>query len=52
MKNSPAKTQTAIDWLKRHGSKSGRDGMQRYNIPSDRAFGVPMRSRRIGETHE
>jgi 3-methyladenine DNA glycosylase AlkD len=35
--------QTAIDWLKRHGSKSGRDGMRRYNIPSDRAFGVPMR---------
>ena len=41
--NSTPSAQTAIDWLKRHGSKSGRDGMRRYNIPSDRAFGVPMR---------
>ena len=54
--NSSANAQTAIDWLKRHGSKSGRDGMRRYNIPSDRAFGVPMRqvqelSKQLGHDH-
>ena len=54
--NSNANAQTAIEWLKRHGSKSGRDGMRRYNIPSDRAFGVPMRqvqelSKQLGHDH-
>lgn len=48
---------TAIDWLKQHGTKAGRDGMARYNIPSDRAFGVPMReiqslAKRLGRSHE
>jgi len=33
----------AVDWLKRKGSKAGRDGMARYAIPSDRAFGVSMK---------
>lgn len=32
-----------IDWLKRKGSKAGRDGMARYAIPSDHAFGVSMK---------
>ena len=49
--------QTAIDWLKRHSSKAARDGMQRYNIPSDRAFGVPMRqvqelAKQLGRDHD
>ena len=56
-KDSTANTQSAIAWLKRHGSKSGRDGMQRYNIPSDRAFGVPMRqvqelAKQLGHDHD
>lgn len=56
-KDSTAHTQSAIAWLKRHGSKSGRDGMQRYNIPSDRAFGVPMRqvqelAKQLGHDHD
>jgi 3-methyladenine DNA glycosylase AlkD len=46
----------AIDWLKRHGSKAGRDGMARYALPSDRAFGVAMRdvqtlAKQLGRSH-
>lgn len=33
----------ALDWLKRKGSKAGREGMARYAIPSARAFGVSMK---------
>ena len=32
----------AVATLRKLGSKSVRDGMARYAIPSDRAFGVPM----------
>jgi 3-methyladenine DNA glycosylase AlkD len=47
----------ALDWLKRRGSKAGRDGMARYGLPSDRAFGVPMReiqilAKRLGRNHD
>lgn len=38
-----ARVRDALDWLKRKGSKAGRDGMARYAIPSDRAFGVSMK---------
>jgi 3-methyladenine DNA glycosylase AlkD len=46
-----------VDWLKSHGTKSVRDGMARYAIPSDRAFGVAMRdiqslAKRLGRNHE
>lgn len=56
-KHSPANVQSALDWLKRHGSKSGREGMARYNIPADRAFGVPMRqiqalAKQLGRDHD
>jgi 3-methyladenine DNA glycosylase AlkD len=56
-RNVPANAQSAVDWLKRHGSKSGREGMRRYNIPSDRAFGVPMRqvqelAKQLGRDHQ
>jgi 3-methyladenine DNA glycosylase AlkD len=49
--------QAAVDWLKRHGSKANRDGMARYAIPSDRAFGVSMKdiqalAKRLGRSHE
>ena len=33
----------AVDWLTRKGSKAGREGMARYAIPSDHAFGVSMK---------
>lgn len=32
----------ALAWLKKHSSKSVRDGMLRYAIPNDRALGVKM----------
>jgi 3-methyladenine DNA glycosylase AlkD len=32
----------ALTWLKKHSSKSVRDGMSRYAIPNDHALGVKM----------
>jgi 3-methyladenine DNA glycosylase AlkD len=32
----------ALRWLKKHSSKSVRDGMTRYAIPNDHALGVKM----------
>ena len=45
-----------IDWLRREASIATRDGMVRYGIPNDRAFGVPMgamqkHARGIGKDH-
>jgi len=47
----------ALDWLKRRGTKAGREGMARYAIPSDKAFGVAMRdiqalAKRLGRNHD
>jgi 3-methyladenine DNA glycosylase AlkD len=55
-KHAASSVESAVDWLKRHGSKAGREGMARYNIPSDRAFGVAMRdiqalARQLGRDH-
>ena len=33
----------ALTWLKRHSSKATLEGMARYAIPSDHAYGVAMR---------
>src|SRR5215212_4773966 len=33
----------ALTWLKRHSSKSTLEGMARYSIPSDHAYGVAMK---------
>lgn len=33
----------ALAWLKRHSAKATRDGMARYAIPSDHAYGVAMK---------
>jgi 3-methyladenine DNA glycosylase AlkD len=49
--------QFALDWLKRHSSKATRDGMARYGIPSDNAFGVTMANmkvlgKQLGKNHE
>lgn len=46
----------AVAWLRRHGTKHTRDGMARYGIPSDRAFGVPVSqihqlAKRLGRDH-
>ena len=46
-----------LTWLKRNGTQSNRDGMERYAIPSDKAFGVSVgtlkrQARRLGRNHE
>ena len=46
----------AIAWLRSRGTQANRDGMARYAIPSDRAFGVPMReiqllAKQLGRNH-
>jgi 3-methyladenine DNA glycosylase AlkD len=49
--------QSALTWLKRHSTKRTRDGMARYGIPSDNAFGVTMAdmkvlAKRLGRNHQ
>ena len=46
----------ALAWLKKHSSKSVRDGMSRYAIPNDHALGVRMGdiqklARQLGRDH-
>ena len=46
-----------VAWLKRTGTKKGRDGMKRYGLPSDTAFGVPVgrlqaRAKALGHNHD
>jgi 3-methyladenine DNA glycosylase AlkD len=54
---SSADVQSALDWLKRRGTKARRDGMARYAIPSEKAFGVAMKdvqalAKQLGRNHE
>jgi 3-methyladenine DNA glycosylase AlkD len=49
-------TEGALAWLKRHGTRANREGMARYAIPSDNAFGVSMSNvqslaKRLGKSH-
>jgi len=51
-----ARVRLALDRLKRKSSKAYRDGLARYAIPSDRAFGVAMKdvqalARELGRDH-
>jgi 3-methyladenine DNA glycosylase AlkD len=32
----------AVEWLRRQGSREFRDGLARYGLPADKAFGVPV----------
>lgn len=53
----PPDASEVIATLKRRSSKATRDGMARYAIPSDRAFGVPVGTIRqiakvVGPSHE
>ena len=46
-----------VAWLKRKGSKKARDGMARYGLPSDNAFGVAIGvmqryAKEIGRSHD
>jgi 3-methyladenine DNA glycosylase AlkD len=52
-----AEVESVLAWLKRHGSKRNRDGMARYGLPSDNAFGLTMAAmkglaRRLGRNHD
>jgi 3-methyladenine DNA glycosylase AlkD len=43
--------QSALAWLRSHSTKSTLDGMARYAIPSDNAYGVAMRDiKALGKT--
>ena len=49
--------QSALKWLKRHSTRATLDGMARYAIPSDNAFGVPMKDmkalgKKLGRNHD
>ena len=54
----PANTLPAVlGWLERQGSQKIRDGMARYAIPSDKAFGISVGAlrtyaKRLGPNHE
>ncbi len=50
-------TESVVATLRRLGTKATRDGMARYGIPSDRAFGVPVGAmqklaRQLGRSHD
>lgn len=52
-----AQVDSALKWLKDHATKATRDGMARFAIPSDKAFGVSMTNmqvlaKRLGRNHE
>jgi 3-methyladenine DNA glycosylase AlkD len=43
--------QSALTWLKRHSTRKTLDGMARYAIPSDHAYGVAMKDiKALGKT--
>ncbi|HEX6095101.1 MAG TPA: DNA alkylation repair protein [Thermoanaerobaculia bacterium] len=47
----------ALAWLKKHSSKAVRDGMARYAVPSDHAYGVSVKDikalgKELGRDHE
>lgn len=51
------KVRSVLTWLERHGTKHTRDGMARYGIHSDNAFGVTMAdmktlAKRLGRNHD
>jgi len=43
MKLIDEQMQSALAWLKKRGSKAARNGMARYAIPSDHAYGVSVK---------
>lgn len=49
--------EAVVAWLRRRGSTRARDGMARYGLPSERAFGVAMNvmqryAKELGRDHE
>jgi 3-methyladenine DNA glycosylase AlkD len=48
---------STLAWLERHSTKRTRDGMARYGLPSDNAFGVTVANmrtlaKRLGRNHQ
>jgi 3-methyladenine DNA glycosylase AlkD len=48
--------QAALEWLKSHATRATLDGMARYAIPSDKAYGVAMKDikalgKKLGRNH-
>lgn len=46
-----------VAWLKKAGTKAGREGMTRYGLPSDKAYGVPVGrlqayAKQLGRNHD
>lgn len=57
MRTTRAAVAEVLDWLRRKGSRKVRDGMARYAIPSDKAFGVSVgtlraHAKKLGPDHE
>lgn len=59
LKSSSPKEQAEhiVVWLKRNATKATRDGMARYSIPADNAFGVPVnvmlkQAKALGRNHD
>jgi 3-methyladenine DNA glycosylase AlkD len=53
----PEDVKQVLAWLERQGTQAHRDGMARFAIPSDKAFGVPVgtlrqHAKRLGPGHE
>jgi 3-methyladenine DNA glycosylase AlkD len=55
-RSSDGEVQAVLAWLKQNGSKAARDGMARFAIPSNRAFGISVgalrqQAKRLGPNH-
>jgi 3-methyladenine DNA glycosylase AlkD len=55
-RSSDDEVQAVLAWLKQNGTKAARDGMARFAIPSDRAFGISVgalrqQAKRLGPNH-
>jgi 3-methyladenine DNA glycosylase AlkD len=55
--NASDRAEAVVAWLRRRGSARARDGMARYGLPSERAFGVAMNvmqryAKELGRDHE
>jgi 3-methyladenine DNA glycosylase AlkD len=56
-RDAKARAKSAVAWLKRRGTKANRDGMARYAIVSESAFGVSVSEiqklgKGLGKSHE
>ena len=55
--NGKGDVKAVLAWLARKGTRATRDGMARYAIPSDKAFGIPVgvlrqHAKKLGRSHD